>query len=170
MKKNNRNLFIGAFAVIGVGAYLVYRFISKNKSINTGMPSSTPSTSGTTPSTSGTTPSTSGTTASTIVSTVLPLASYPLKNGSKGSNVIVLQKWLNDNGYASPKLVTDGIFGAKTESAVRTMQQFPNQKSILDYNSFNATFKMGQITKDFYDIFVTKTKAIPNKIGGILGF
>ena len=159
----NKKLFYGAFAVIGLGAYLVYRFISKNKSTNTGMPSSTPST-------SGTTPSTSGTTASTIVSTVLPLASYPLKNGSKGSNVIVLQKWLNDSGYASPKLVTDGVFGAKTESAVRTMQQFPNQKSILDYNSFNATFKMGQITKDFYDIFVTKTKAIPNKTGGILGF
>jgi len=156
MKNKNRNLFIGAFAVIGVGAYLVYRFISKTKggeqltytdSVKQDVKGAT----------------------NAVVNTVLPNASFPLKNGSKGSNVIVLQKWLNDSGYASPKLVTDGVFGAKTESAVRTMQQFPNQKSILDYNSFNATFKMGQITKDFYDIFVTKTKAIPNKIGGVLG-
>jgi hypothetical protein len=29
MKKNNRNLFIGAFAVIGIGAYFVYKFVTK---------------------------------------------------------------------------------------------------------------------------------------------
>jgi hypothetical protein len=166
MKNKNRNLFIGAFAVIGVGAYLVYRFATKAKTI--GM--STPTDKEQDTKTNDTKPkTTTNDTKPKTTASVLPVAPYPLKNGSKGSNVIVLQKWLNDSGYASPKLVTDGVFGAKTESAVRTMQQFPNQKSILDYNSFNVTFKMGQITKDFYDIFVTKTKAIPNKIGGVLG-
>ena len=163
MKKNNRNLFIGAFAVIGVGAYLVYRFISKKQQNNMNF--------GTTTGTTTSTTAGSGSNSTNITTQAsLPNASFPLKNGSKGSNVVVLQKWLNDSGYASPKLVTDGIFGAKTESAVRKMQQFPYQKAIYDYNSFNPTFKMGQITKDFYDIFVTKTKAIPNKTGSILGF
>jgi peptidoglycan hydrolase-like protein with peptidoglycan-binding domain len=161
MKKETK-FFIGAFTVIALGAYLVYRFISKSKSETTDIL-------GTTPSTSGTTPSTSGTKTSTIVSNVLPLATYPLKNGSKGSNVIVLQKWLNDNSYASPKLVPDGAFGSKTEMAVKQMQQFPNQKAILDYNSFNTSFKIGQVTKDFYEIFVTKTKAMPSSSNNLFG-
>ena len=33
MKKSNRNLFIGAFAIIGIGGYLVYRFATKAKPI-----------------------------------------------------------------------------------------------------------------------------------------
>ena len=144
MKKSNRNLFIGAFAVIGVGAYLVYRFISKTKKGETlTYPESVKQ-------------DVKGAT-STIVNAVLPTASYPLKNGSKGSNVQMLQNWLNKNGYASPKLVADGIFGAKTESAVRNMQEFPNQKAIADYisnSAFSTNFVYGQVSLEFFTKFV----------------
>lgn len=156
MKKNNRNLFIGAFAVIGVGAYLVYRFISKKQQNNMNFGTTTGTTTGTTAG--------SGSNSTNITTqTSLPVASYPLKVGSKGSNVIVLQKWLNDNGYASPKLVPDADFGAKTESAVKQMQEYANDKRIIDYNLWNSDYKNGQITQDFYQIFVIKTKAVPSK-------
>jgi hypothetical protein len=140
----NKKLFLGAFAVIGVGAYLVYRYISKTKkgealtyteSVKDDVKSAT----------------------STIVKTVLPVASYPLKNGSKGSNVQMLQNWLNKNGYASPKLVADGVFGAKTETAVRNMQENPNQKAIADYissNAFGTSFVYGQVSLEFFTKFV----------------
>ena len=140
----NKKLFLGAFAVIGVGAYLVYRYISKTKkgealtyteSVKDDVKGAT----------------------STIVNAVLPVASYPLKNGSKGSNVQMLQNWLNKNGYASPKLVADGIFGAKTESAVRNMQEFPNQKAIADFisnSAFSTNFVYGQVSLEFFTKFV----------------
>lgn len=140
----NKKLFFGAFAVIGVGAYLVYRFISKTKKGET------------LTYTESVKQDVKGAT-STIVNAVLPTASYPLKNGSKGSNVQMLQNWLNKNGYASPKLVADGIFGAKTESAVRNMQEFPNQKAIADYISnlaFSTNFAYGQVSLEFFTKFV----------------
>ncbi len=140
----NKKLFLGAFAVIGVGAYLVYRFISKTKKGETlTYPESVKQ-------------DVKGAT-STIVSAVLPVASYPLKNGSKGSNVITLQNWLNKNGYAQPNLTPDGVFGAKTESAVRNMQEYPNQKAIADYissNSFSTNFVYGQVSLEFFTKFV----------------
>lgn len=43
-----------------------------------------------------------------------------IKNGSKGEDVKTLQKELNKLGYG---LTADGIFGAKTETAVRYFQQ-----------------------------------------------
>lgn len=46
-----------------------------------------------------------------------------LQNGSQGSYVKELQKILNQNGY---KLTEDGIFGSKTEAAVRDYQQKNN--------------------------------------------
>ena len=140
----NKKLFLGAFAVIGVGAYLVYRYISKTKkgetltypeSVKQDVKDAT----------------------STVVNTVLPVASYPLKKGSYGSNVVMLQKWLNDNGYASPKLTTDGIFGAKTETAVRNMQEYANQKAIVDYisaSAFSTNFAYGQVSYEFFAKFV----------------
>jgi hypothetical protein len=140
----NKKLFLGAFAVIGVGAYLVYRYISKTKkgealtyteSVKDDVKSAT----------------------SNIVSAVLPVAPYPLKNGSNGSNVITLQNWLNKNGYAQPNLIPDGFFGAKTESAVRKMQEYPNQKAIADYisgNAFSTNFVYGQVSLEFFTKFV----------------
>lgn len=140
----NKKLFLGAFGLIALGSYLVYRYSVKTKkgkkltyteSVKEDVKDAT----------------------STIVNTVLPVASYPLKKGSKGSNVVVLQRWLNNNGYAEPKLVTDGIFGAKTESAVRNMQEYANQKVIADYvvnNLFNTNFAYGQVSQDFFTKFV----------------
>ena len=140
----NKKLFLGAFGLIALGSYLVYRYSVKTKkgkkltyteSVKEDVKDAT----------------------STIVKTVLPVASYPLKKGSKGSNVVVLQRWLNNNGYAEPKLVTDGIFGAKTESAVRNMQEYANQKVIADYvvnNLFNTNFAYGQVSQDFFTKFV----------------
>lgn len=140
----NKKLFLGAFGVIALGSYLVYRFFSKTNtgqnltyadSVKEDIKSAT----------------------NTIKDVVLPTASYPLKVGSKGSNVVTLQKWLNDKGYASPKLLTDGIFGAKTESAVKLMQETPYEKAISDYNKgaiWDKNYSVGQISKDFYDKFV----------------
>ena len=130
--------------IIGTGAYLVYRFVTKTKSgqnlsyadsVKEDVKSAT----------------------NTIKDVVLPVASFPLKNGSKGSNVVTLQKWLNDKGYASPKLVTDGIFGAKTETAVKKMQDTPYEKSIYDYFTnaiWDKGYSYGQVSQDFYNKFV----------------
>lgn len=146
----NKKLFYGAFSLIALGSYLVYRFYSKTKS-------------GQNLTYAESVKEDVNTATKTVVDKVLPVASYPLKVGSKGSNVLVLQKWLNDNGYASPKLVTDGSFGAKTESAVKQMQEYANDKRIIDYNLWSSDYKNGQITQDFYQIFVIKTKAVPSK-------
>jgi hypothetical protein len=145
MKKSNRNLFIGAFAVIGVGAYLVYKFATKTKTRANEMVVSGEQSQPETPA------------VKTVVEKILPVANYPLKKGAYGSNVLMLQKWLNNNGYASPKLVTDGSFGAKTESAVRNMQEFPNQKAIADYisnSAFSTNFAYGQVSLEFFTKFV----------------
>lgn len=144
----NKKVLIGGIAVLGGIALLVYRFLQKRKS-------------GQTLSYADSVKEDLSTATSNVSNKVLPVASYPLKKGSKGSNVLVLQKWLNDSGYAIPKLVTDGDFGAKTESALLKMQDNPNSKIILDYNLWYAKYKRGEVTKDFYDIFVTRTKNVP---------
>lgn len=61
--------------------------------------------------------------------TVLPAANiFPLKFGSRGNEVLTLQKWLNEklkkqpaNGIVAPLplLVEDGIFGQKTLDALK---------------------------------------------------
>ena len=140
----DKKLFWGAFAVIGLGAYFIYSFISKTKK-------------GQTLSYSDSVKEDVKGATSAVTNAVLPLASYPLKNGSKGSNVVTLQKWLNDNGYANPKLTTDGIFGAKTESAVRNMQESANTRAIYDYvnNSMWTTdFAYGTVSQYFFTKFV----------------
>ena len=45
-----------------------------------------------------------------------------LKRGSQGDNVKKVQTWLVDNGYDIGKTGVDGIFGTKTESAIRKAQ------------------------------------------------
>lgn len=141
----NKKLFFGAFAVIGVGAYLVYKFATKQKTRANEMVVSGEQSQPETPA------------VKTVVEKILPVANYPLKKGAYGSNVVTLQKWLNNNGYASPKLVTDGSFGAKTESAVRNMQEFPNQKAIADFisnSAFSTNFAYGQVSYEFFAKFV----------------
>ena len=141
----NKKIYIIGLSVIGAGAYFIYKYMQKKKDGQTlsyadSVKQDTKE----------------------IISAVLPITSFPLKNGSVGSNVQTLQKYLNDKGYASPKLVTDGKFGAKTESAVKTMQDNPYEKSISDYfGNFNITWKPKEVSKDFYEVFITKTKSAP---------
>lgn len=140
----NKKLLYSAVALVGLGAYLVYRYISKTKK-------------GQKLSYSESVKEDIKSASDTVKEKILSVSSYPLKLNSKGSNVITLQKWLNDKGYASPKLVTDGIFGAKTESAVKTMQETPYEKAILDYISkaqWTSNYSFGQISEDFYSKFV----------------
>jgi hypothetical protein len=140
----NKKLFWGAFGVIALGSYLVYRFYSKTKS-------------GQDLTYAESVKEDVNTATKTVVDKVLPVASYPLKVGSKGSNVMLLQNWLNDKGYASPKLVPDGAFGVKTESAVKKMQETPYEKVISDYISkaqFSSGYSFGQVSQEFYNMFV----------------
>jgi hypothetical protein len=45
-----------------------------------------------------------------------------MKIGSRGDHIAALQRMLNETGV-SEQLVTDGIFGPKTEAAVKTVQE-----------------------------------------------
>lgn len=140
----NKKVLIGGIAVLGGIALLVYRFLQKRKS-------------GQTLSYADSVKEDLSTATSNISNKVLPVASYPLKKGSKGSNVLVLQKWLNDSGYASPKLVADGDFGAKTEAVVKNMQNNPYEKVISDFvgrSMFTGDYQLGQISQDFFRQFV----------------
>lgn len=47
-----------------------------------------------------------------------------LKQGSKGKPVEAVQTKLNRTGKAGPKLKVDGLFGPKTQAAVKTYQKF----------------------------------------------
>ena len=69
------------------------------------------------------------------------MATYnQLSYGSKGSEVTELQKLLNQNGYS---LDTDGIFGTKTQSAVKDYQQ----KNNLDVDGIVGNNTWGALTK-----------------------
>ena len=46
-----------------------------------------------------------------------------IRNGSKGSDVKTLQKFLMDNGYDVGSTGADGIFGSKTQAAVKQYQK-----------------------------------------------
>jgi len=147
--KNKLGLLLGAFALVGAGGYLVYKNL-KQKIVKTPAEQKTQEV------------------IEKVVETTAPItnvvknlsvASFPLKKGSVGSNVQTLQAWLNENNYAVPDLIEDGIFGSKTEQAVMNMQNNPNTKEINEYNnSFGFGFVLGQIKKDFYEFFVIKTK------------
>ena len=107
-----------------------------------------------------------------LIKTDLKFTSYPLKLGSKNSiQVKNLQKWLNDNGYSSNKLVEDGNFGNLTQVAVINMQDNPSTKAIQDYlgdmqyldnivNKFSLkkSFEKGVVSYDFYHFFIVKSK------------
>ena len=68
------------------------------------------------------------------------MATYnQLSYGSQGSEVTELQKLLNQNGYT---LDEDGIFGSKTQEAVRDYQQ----KNNLDVDGIVGTNTWGALT------------------------
>ena len=69
------------------------------------------------------------------------MATYnQLSYGSKGSDVTELQKLLNQNGYS---LDEDGIFGTKTQTAVKDYQQ----KNNLDVDGIVGNNTWGALTK-----------------------
>lgn len=74
------------------------------------------------------------------------MASYStIKSGSRGSSVSELQKLLNQNGYG---LSEDGIFGAKTQAAVRDYQAKNNLSvdGIVGQNTWGALYGAGGST------------------------
>jgi hypothetical protein len=155
----NKTVYIISFSIIGAGAYFIYKYSQKRKA-------------GQSLSYSDSVKEDTKAVANAVTNAVLPLASFPLKKGSKGSNVVTLQKWLNDKGYASPKLVTDGDFGTKTENVVKAMQNNPYEKTIVDYldsAKWSSPYVKGQVTEQFYDIFIIKTKSNPNSTSNIWG-
>lgn len=88
-------------------------------------------------------------------------ASFPMKLGSKGKQVGVLQKYLNTKGYPEPNLVVDGIWGAKTDLAVSKLLNYPYEKQIAEWRTnalLNKKLSGNQITKEFYDRFILGIK------------
>lgn len=151
----NKNLILGSIALIGVGAVFVLKYIKNKPKSNDAVSDSQSGLSN--PSETAPRPNNQATGVKQLNPT-----SFPLKKSSNGFEVQVVQKWLNDNGYASPKLTEDGILGSKTELAIIAMQNHPYTKSISDYiSSMTKQFKVipkGVIDKDFYDFFITKTR------------
>lgn len=71
----------------------------------------------------------------------------PLENGSSGEAVRTIQEQLNrisQNYPAIPKVAVDGIYGPRTEEAVRTFQKIFNlpQSGIVDYRTW---YKISEI-------------------------
>lgn len=62
---------------------------------------------------------------------ILPANVFPLKLGSRGAEVEVLQNYLNGKGEA---LVVDGIYGARTDEAVRRHFNNANEVSLGNFN------------------------------------
>lgn len=78
------------------------------------------------------------------------MANYKqIRYGAQGSDVIDLQKKLNQNGY---KLDEDGIFGNLTQNAVRDYQQKNNltANGIVEDNTWGALNKIQTAPKNTY--------------------
>jgi len=69
-------------------------------------------------------------------------ASFPLKFGSKGRQVVALQKYLNDASKDNA-LSLDGIFGEKTQNAVIKQTMF--------VKNLYPDMKQGEITLEYYN-------------------
>ena len=85
-----------------------------------------------------------------------PKKKFPLKKGSRGAEVVALQKFLNEVGlgnllgtFGKNKDGVDGIFGNATESAVK-QQQSPFTNFQIMYPK--AVF--GQVSEDYYNMFI----------------
>lgn len=67
-----------------------------------------------------------------------------VKMGSKGSDVKRVQQLLSENGYSSIVGNIDGIFGKKTDKAVRMFQKANNLvvDGIVGKNTWNALFNL----------------------------
>lgn len=65
-----------------------------------------------------------------------------------------VQKWLNDNGYAKPKLSLDGDYGPKTKAAIKNFQK---------KNKLKVTGKVGDVKKGIDKVKKDKKKAAQKK-------
>jgi hypothetical protein len=167
--KNKTGLIIGG-GVLVVGTFLVLSYFNKKKKIELGVGSlsTTDSSDSSGSDSSGSSGSSGSTTSQPAANLNLTQnASFPLKNGSRGKQVVELQKFLNTNGYADPKLVVDGVFGSKTEAALMNMYNNPASKPLNDYIKSNlwaigsSAINTRQVNKAFYDIFIGKTVSAP---------
>ena len=75
-------------------------------------------------------------------------ASFPLKRGSKGRQVVALQKFLNASD-SSNKLTPDGNLGPVTEAAWKK-----EQAPFATFKSMYPDAIEGQVTRGYYDTFV----------------
>jgi hypothetical protein len=150
--------YIVSLSILGVGAYFIYKRLKKNKEINPFESNDIKSETNLYDSQLADQP-----VRQPITANLLPVASYPLKNGSFGGNVQRLQVWLNDKGYSNPKLVADGKFGTKTQMAVKNMQDYPKEKIINDYlkDIFKVEWNPNEVSQEFYEVFITKTRKAP---------
>lgn len=75
-------------------------------------------------------------------------ATFPLKKGSTGRQVVALQLFLN-NADSNNNLSPDGIFGPLTEAAWKN-----EQRPFETFKMMNPDAINGQVTKRYYDTFV----------------
>lgn len=72
---------------------------------------------------------------------------FPLKKGSRGERVKKLQEFLNNMNNES--LVVDGIFGSKTEAAVKR-----NQAPFENFKQMYPDAVEGQVQQKFFRTFI----------------
>lgn len=72
---------------------------------------------------------------------------FPLKKGSKGALVEMLQDWLNKEN--NEDLVVDGVFGSKTEAAVKR-----NQTPFETFKTMHPQAVEGQVSEEFFKTFI----------------
>ncbi|MBM3417309.1 MAG: hypothetical protein FJY17_00120 [Bacteroidetes bacterium] len=99
MAKNVTKIVAGALAV--VGAYFVFKYFQKQKTVKRSSENNTDTTKDTTPK---------------------PTNGFPLKKGSSGRMVSSIQQWiLKIDPTLLPKYGADGKFGSETESALNKL-------------------------------------------------
>lgn len=77
---------------------------------------------------------------------------FPLKRGDSGGKVVKLQRFLRNQGYPLGDYGNDGvdgIFGQKTESAVKQ-----NQQPFEVFKTMYPQAQRGKVSKEFYDLNV----------------
>jgi len=129
MNSNTKKIIAG-FAVV-VGVYFIYTYFKKPKMDKRTEPSPAPS------------PSPSPSPSSND--------KYPLKKGSKGSNVTKIQKFiLGIDPTLLPKFGADGDFGTETEAAIEKLLG----KKIVeasDYNTLQTMFNKKKASLSYMD-------------------
>lgn len=92
----------------------------------------------------------------TTTTTTTTKTGFPLKRGSEGEKVKTLQKFLIDGGYGYLlgtfgvlKDGVDGVFGSKTEQALKE-----NQKPFPTFKSMHPNEVEGQVSEEFFNNYL----------------